>query len=504
MAETEVHVVQAKPKASIWLLISVGVMSMGSIFWGYDIGILSTIYVSPGFNKALNNPSSASKGLITAIFSVGQLVGFIFLAGRTNNRFGRRWAGFIGVCVVVVGAAMQTAAVHLALMVVGRIIAGVGTGIVSTAVPLYLSEIAPAAQRGFYVAANQVGIVFGISMAFWVGYGFSFWKTGNGVDLEWRLSNAAQFVPALMFLAGAPFLPESPRWLMEHDRTEEAARSLTKLRGASDVMEVQSELDEIHANILWHKEHSVTSARVFFKEKVLWARLWRAWALAFLQQMSGAAGIRYYLPTNFIAAGTSKDLSLLASGIDGTVQVGCTIGAMFFIDRIGRRHSLGVGAVIMAFCLMINGALQLAYPNQVNASANYVNIFFIFFFTVGYSMGFGPCAWIYASEIFPANCRSKGLGISQSGASLGSIIVGQVWPVAVSNIGPRVYFIFMSFNVFAAILVYSCYPETKKKTLEELDAQFGKLNIHSESEATPKQMLDEGHEHVEVGDNKRV
>jgi hypothetical protein len=82
---------------------------------------------------------------------------------------------------------------------------------------------------------------------------------------------------------------------MEHDRTEEAARSLTRLRGASDVMEVQSELDEIHANILWHKEHSVTSARVFFKEKVLWARLWRAWALAFLQQMSGAAGIRYYL-----------------------------------------------------------------------------------------------------------------------------------------------------------------------------------------------------------------
>jgi MFS family permease len=135
------------------------------LFWltvyRYDIGILSTIYVSPGFNKALNNPSSASKGLITAIFSVGQLVGFIFLAGRTNNRFGRRWAGFIGVCVVVVGAAMQTAAVHLALMVVGRIIAGVGTGIVSTAVPLYLSEIAPAAQRGFYVAANQVGIVFG-------------------------------------------------------------------------------------------------------------------------------------------------------------------------------------------------------------------------------------------------------------------------------------------------------------------------------------------------------
>lgn len=164
----------------------------------------------------------------------------------------------------------------------------------------------------------------------------------------------------------------------------------------------------------------------------------------------------------------------------------------------------------------------MAYPNQSNSSANYVNIFFIFFFTVGCkqlnilsrtarimkltlnadSMGFGPCAWIYASEIFPANCRSKGLGISQSGGSLGSIIVGQVWPVAVSNIGPRTYFIFMSFNVFAAVLVYACYPETKKKTLEELDAHFGKANIHSEAEATPKQMLGGVSEIVEAADKK--
>jgi MFS family permease len=119
-------------------------------------------------------------------------------------------------------------------------------------------------------------------------------------------------------------------------------------------------------------------------------------------------------------------------------------------------------------------------------------------------MGFGPVAWIYASEIFPASVRSKGLGIAQSGGSLGSIIVGQVWPVAVANIGPRVYFIFMSFNVFATILVYACYPETKRKTLEELDAHFGKLNIHSDMEATPKQMLDQGPEHVEARAPEKV
>jgi MFS family permease len=127
----------------------------------YDIGILSTIYVSPGFKKALNNPSSDMTGLITAIFSVGQLIGFVFLSGRTTDRFGRRYAGIIGVSIVCVGAALQTGAVHHAMMILGRVIAGIGTGIVSTTVPLYLSEAAPAAQRGFYVAINQVGIVFG-------------------------------------------------------------------------------------------------------------------------------------------------------------------------------------------------------------------------------------------------------------------------------------------------------------------------------------------------------
>ncbi|KAH7178268.1 hypothetical protein DER46DRAFT_633053 [Fusarium sp. MPI-SDFR-AT-0072] len=496
---TELGAVPAQGKMSGWLFFSIFVISMGSIFWGYDIGILSTIYVSPGFNKALNHPSSSEKGLITAIFAAGQFASFALIAGPINNKYGRRWAGFGGVCLLCVGAAIQTGAVHLAMMVIGRIIAGVGTGVVSTAVPLYLSEISPAKHRGLYVAANQVGIVSGISMAFWVGYGYSFWDYGNGIDLEWRLSTAMQFVPALLFLGGVLFIPESPRWLVETDQVEAASESLCKLRGLSAI-EIQPELDEIRANILWHQENSITSARVFIQQKPLWSRLWRAWSLAFLQQMSGAAGIRYYLPTNFIAAGTSEELSLLASGIDGTVQVVCTVAAMFFIDKLGRRHSLGIGAIIMAFCLMINGALQTAYPGQNNQSANYVNIFFIFFFTVGYSMGFGPCAWIYASEIFPANCRSKGLAISSSGSSLGSIIVGQVWPVAVSRIGPRVYFIFMAFNVFAAILVYACYPETKNKTLEELDSHFGSLNVHSEEDATPKQMLGAEEERVEVRD----
>ncbi len=153
-------------------------------------------------------PSAAETGLVTAIFYAGQFVGYGFLAGPVNNRLGRRYSGAVGVIILCIGAALQAGAINLAMMVVGRIIAGAGTGIVSCSVPLYLSEVAPARLRGGFGAANQVGIVFGISMAFWVGYGLSFWNTGRGVDLQWRVSIMMQFVPAVLFLIGLPTIPE--------------------------------------------------------------------------------------------------------------------------------------------------------------------------------------------------------------------------------------------------------------------------------------------------------
>ncbi|GJN73708.1 hypothetical protein PLICBS_007791 [Purpureocillium lilacinum] len=434
--------------------------SMGSIFWGYDIGILSTVFVAPGFKDALHHPSSSETGLITAIFAVGGWLSYAALAGPVNDRLGRRWAGVAGVAVLSLGAALQAGAVHLAMMIVGRFIAGVGTSVVSTAVPLYLSEISPARHRGAILALNQTGIAFGIAIAFWTGYGYSFWNTKRGVELEWRLSIVMQFIPALVFCIGAPFLHESPRWLLEHDLDEAAVKSLSALRGRDNVEEVQSELEEIRSSILWNRENSITNAKVFVTNKALWARLWRAWALQFLQQMSGAGGIRYYLPTNFRAAGASESISLLASGIDGTFTAFCVILAFFLVDRIGRRHSLGIGAIIMAFSLMI----------------------------------------------FPVHVRAKGLGIAASGGSLGSIIVTQVWPVAVANIGPKTFFVFMTFNLFSIVLVYTMYPETKGLTLEEIDSHFGNSNLHAESGTGPKARLDEKHEveNVEIEASHRA
>ena len=140
---------------------------------------------------------------------------------------------------------------------------------------------------------------------------------------------------------------------MEHDQPEAAVKALSKFRGTTNLADIQAEIDDIQANIEWHKRYSVTNTKVFWTNKALRSRLWRAWALQFLQQMSGATGIRYYLPENFLNAGASKSLSLLASGLDGTVQVVCTAAGMLLIDRIGRKISLATGALIMAVALLV-------------------------------------------------------------------------------------------------------------------------------------------------------
>ncbi|MCJ1384734.1 hypothetical protein MMC17_007852 [Xylographa soralifera] len=196
-----------------------------------------------------------------------------------------------------------------------------------------------------------------------------------------------------------------------------------------------------------------------------------------MAQMCGSTAMKYYLPTNFIALGLGKEMSLLASGIESSLKVGCTVIEMMLIDRAGRKTTLVLGSTIMAVALLINGALPLAYPHNINHVSDYACVVFIFFFSFGYSIGFGPNSWVYGAEIFPTYVRAKGLCISASAGSIGSIIVAQFWPIAMQTIQSRTYFIFMATNIAAIVLILAFFPETKGKTLEELDDLFRKRPV---------------------------
>ncbi|KAJ9165792.1 General substrate transporter [Coniochaeta hoffmannii] len=467
-------------KAALRLHLLCIFFALGSFVWGYNVGILSSVLVHPGFVAQLHHPSAAKKGVITAIYYLGTWTSYVFLSHPASDRLGRRYAALVGTVVTCFGSALiagATGSGAYAMVIAGRIIAGMGVAIVSTSVPLYQSEIAPAKQRGRFVVMNHIGFVAGLAVGFWVGYAVTFWTSPHGVYVGWRFSIAVQFIPASVFAAGLPFLPETPRWLVEHGYMDRARRSLSYFREGSFTHEAtETELAEIQQSVAEFKASGLDWL-CLFRERRLFARLWRAALLQFMAQMCGATAMKYYLPTLFKALGLSTRISLLAGGIESTLKIGCTILEMLIIDRVGRRVTLTVGAAVMAFAMLINGVLPLAYPGNVNRASDYVCVVFIFIYALGYSMGFGPAAWVYGSEIFPTAVRARGLNFAASGGAIGSIAVAQIWPVGIDRIGSRIYFFFMAVNLVCVPIIWILYPETKTRSLEDMDVLFGAKQV---------------------------
>ncbi|KAH8590174.1 general substrate transporter [Bisporella sp. PMI_857] len=463
-------------RATVRLHFLCAFFTLASFLWGYNIGILGTIYAHPGFKKALHHPDPSHTGLITAIYYLGTWISYIFLSHPAADYFGRRYAAATGVFVTCIGAALQASAGGTAaytMMIIGRIICGLGIAIVSTSVPLYQSEISPAHERGKYVVMNHIGLVGGLAGSFWVAYGIARWDTERGEYLGWRLSVAVQFIPSIIFMIGVPFCPETPRWLVQKGKVEQARKSLQYLRDADpSEPEVIVELGKIQVSVEGHRLATQQSWKVLFTNASLFKRLWRVALLHFMAQMCGNTSMKYYLVPIFMELGVSRRISLMIGGIESTLKIGCTIMEMFLIDRLGRRVTLIVGCLVMGTALAINGALPLAYPNNANHVADYVCVVFIFLFTFGYSIGFGPAAWVYGSEIFPTNFRARGLNLAASGGSIGSIIASQTWPVGMANIGSKTYFIFMSVNLVSGLIIWVFYPETKNRSLEDMDVLF--------------------------------
>ncbi|KAI1809515.1 general substrate transporter [Poronia punctata] len=460
------------PKAVVRLHFLCIFFALGSFVWGYNIGILSSVLVHPGFLRVMGHPTPSQKGVITAIYYLGTWTSYIFVSHPLSDRLGRRYAALVGIVVVAVGTAFEAGARNYAMMIIGRIISGLGIGIVSTSVPLYQSEVAPAGKRGKYVVLNHVGFVAGLAAGFWVGYAMTFSQNQSN---SWRFSLSINLIPSLIFGIGLPFLPESPRWLTEHNHHPEALRSLYWLREEIYTNEqIHHELSRIRQDV--RSRASSSCWTMLFTDRSLFNRLWRAALLQFMAQMSGAAAMKYYLPTLLEKVGLSNRIALLAGGIESTLKIAMTIIETLLIDRLGRRITLVSGTLAMGIALLINGILgNIIPPNSTNhaAAGDITSVIFIFIYALGYSMSFGPSAWVYGSEIFPTSIRARGLNISASAGSIGSIIAAQIWPVGIEAIGSDIYFFFMAINLACIPIILLFYPETKGLSLEDMDSLFG-------------------------------
>ncbi|KAF2264989.1 general substrate transporter [Lojkania enalia] len=496
--------------ASVRLMVLCLFFGLASLAWGYNIGVMGTIYVHPGFKEAFHHPSKAQTGAITSIYYLGTWVSYLLIAHPLADRYGRRVAAASGVLVTAIGAIFQASANGsrgLSIVMMGRIICGVGLAIVSTSVPLYQSEIAPAKHRGRYVVINHVGLVVGLALAFWVGYGISFWSSDRGNYYGWRVSMALQLIPEALFLIGVFICPETPRWLVEHGRTEAAKRSLAWLRALSlSNSLISDELKEIEQNVERRRLATNQSWTVLFTDRPLFNRLWRAALLQFMGMMCGNTSMKYYLPTIFMKLGIERKTTLMVAGVETTMKIGCSIFDSWLVDRYGRRLTLVASCIVMSISLLLNGALPIAYPNNSNRVADYVCIVFIFIYTFGFSIGFGPAAWVYGSEIFPTNFRARGLSIAASGSSVGAIISSQTWPVGMHTIGSKTHFIFMSTNIASGIIIWFFYPETSRRSLEDMEALFDpnyvpRTSVLDEAEPYHDEDEDDGNEEFDDIDN---
>ncbi|KAI2607775.1 general substrate transporter [Hypoxylon fragiforme] len=467
-------------KADIRLHLLCIFFALGSFTWGYNVGILSSVLVHPGFIQTMGHLTPSRKGVITAIYYLGTWLSYVFISHATSDRFGRRYAALAGVLTVAVGNAFECGATGsgaYAMMIVGRVISGVGVGMLSTSVPLYQSEVSPAGKRGKYVVLNHVGFVAGLACGFWVGYAVTFWNSSDyAIYVSWRVSLAVVLVPCFIFGIGLPFIPETPRWLIEHSHHDAARKSLSWLReGSFSSDEIESELASIREDVDAHRAAFPSSSWLsLFTDRSLFKRLWRASLLQFMAQMCGATAMKYYLPTLFARLGLPTRVTLMAGGIESTLKIGMTVIEMLLIDRLGRRVTLTAGCVAMGFGMLINGALGQVYPDNTDKGADVVCIVFIFIYALGYSMGFGPSAWVYGSEIFPTSVRARGLNLSASAGAIGSIVVAQVWPVGIDTIGSNIYFFFMAVNFICIPIIVVFYPETKGRALEDMDLLFNK------------------------------
>ncbi|OCK91334.1 MFS sugar transporter-like protein [Cenococcum geophilum 1.58] len=456
----------------------------GSFLFGYDAGVMTDVIRSPNFLGFFNTvPTSPIIGAINSTFSGGAVFGSL-MGGLTMDRFGRKYTVQIGAAIALVGSILQCAAHNLSMILVGRILAGWAVGLLSMSVPVYQSECAHPNIRGFIVGLTQQMIGVGFIVSTWVGYGSS--KVPASSAFSWRFPLGFQAIPCVILLSGMFFFPESPRYLIETDCSDEAMQVLRKLHynGHNDEW-LQAEFNEIKMTIDAEKALTVPGWRIMFTVKQWRIRLIHATLVQVFTQMTGINVIGYYQTIMYDNLGITGGRNLLVTGIYNCVgPLANFIFISLFLDRVGRRRPLLWGTIGITIALICEAAINSQITGAIGAKKNSLSIagvFFIFCVTVIFSFSFGPVSWVYMSEIMPFQIRGRGSAFATGiGNWLISTLWSQVSPIGLGQITWKFYFVFIAFNILVTFpTIFIFFKETKKMSLEEIDLLFGERALGS-------------------------
>ena len=453
--------------------------ALGSFLFGYDSGIIASVIAVPDFEAHIGHGilSDDATGGIVSAYTGGAILGSLAVS-HVADPFGRRMAIFIGSIFAALGGALQGGANNVAMMIVGRLIAGVAIGILSATIPNYCSEVAPPTIRGLLAGMQQWMLGLGFVVAQWVGYGSSK-ATGS---FTWRFPLSLQVLPALILGAGIFSLPESPRWLLEQERPTEAQSTLERLhlnKGRSNIEFVAREFQEIRDAILAEKAaiRSVSWKTVFTNAPYR-RRLALACGIQALTQTSGVNVIGYYGPRIYATLGFSVSTSLFIIGIYGAFAQLWNTVCLAILDRIGRKTLLLPSMFGMGAALCVNATLAQYFDPETSTNTNALrasvsmNFVFSVFFT-----SLGVISWVYPAEIMPTAIRARGTSLSTVTNWSLNLLFAQCSPLALSKMGYRYFYIFAALNWVGGVLIYFFYPETLGRTLEQLDELFGDQRV---------------------------
>ncbi|KAK9311355.1 general substrate transporter [Lipomyces starkeyi] len=455
-------------------------VSLGGLLYGFDISSMSGILATEQYKAYYGNPLGVRQGGITGAIAGGSLIGALS-SSFLGDLLSRKTTIQLGTILWCIGASVQSSSTGVAMLVIGRFFSGLCIGMTSALVPIYQSEIAPRKIRGRIVAIQHFAIAWGILIQYFIQYGCSFLDSQAVFRLPW----AIQAVPAIFLFVGLFWLPRSPRWLASKDRWDEVLHVLAFLRtpdcDTNDPL-VLAEYKEIEEQIRQEREEKSNSYRELFSKKMR-KRLLMAMAIQMWSQLSGVNMLLYFVIYVLSSAGIGN--ARLATSIFYIIFIVSTIPTILWTDHWGRRSSLLVGSLTVAFCMCLIGGLfaRFGEPNPVSnqpytwiivdkpVASHFIQAS-LYIASGAFAMSWGPIEWMYPPEISPLRVRCKAVSLSTSTNWITNLAYSLAVPLLFRQIRWRLFFIFAAFNMAAFIHVWLAVPETKQRTLEEMDEVF--------------------------------
>ncbi|MCW0483432.1 D-xylose transporter XylE [Gaoshiqia sediminis] len=453
-----------KGQNSLYIVAITLVATLGGLLFGYDTAVISgaeksvQAYLIDGLGL-----SSWSHGATISSALIGCIIGGA-LSGLLSSRFGRKKSLMLAAGLFFLSA-LGSGAPEFLFFTKGeptmgllymfnfyRIIGGIGVGLASAVCPMYIGEIAPADIRGRLVSINQFAIIFGMLVVYFVNWGIA-----NGQSLEWintigwRRMFTSEAIPAGIFGVLLFFVPETPRYLALNHQDDKALSILTRINGIDQakiiLQEIKGTVEKSSAKLL---SYGVTIIVIGI-------------LLSVFQQFVGINVALYYAPRIFESMGAEKDASMLQTVVMGLVNVIFTVVAIVTVDKWGRRPLLMVGSVGMAIGMFAIGALSFMKVIGIGT------LVFIIIYTASFMMSWGPITWVLISEIFPNKIRGKAVAIAVAAQWAANYFISSTYPAMMEFSGGMTYSFYGLMSVLSFIFVWKMVPETKGKTLEEME-----------------------------------